>query len=78
MLHQKNLGYPYGVCKVGKEKFSEIKEKPKYDYLITTDLYVVSSRSIKFIPRKKYLDMNEFIEILKEKHQDWLISNIKK
>ena len=60
---------PYGVCKVGKEKnLIEIKEKPKYDYLITTGLYVVSSKIIKFIPRKKYLDMNEFIEILKKKN----------
>ena len=58
---------PYGVCELDKNnELKNIKEKPKYNYLITTGLYVFNSKILKKIPKNKYLDMNNFISILKK------------
>ena len=58
---------PYGVCKINSNKdLIKILEKPKYNHLITTGLYVFNSNILKFIPKNKYIDMNNFIEILKK------------
>lgn len=58
---------PYGVCKINSNKeLLKIEEKPKYNHLITTGLYVFNSNILRFIPKNKYMDMNNFIEILKK------------
>lgn len=57
----------YGVCEIDKNKnFSKIIEKPRYQHLITTGLYVLNSKILKFLPKNKFMDMNKFIEILKK------------
>ena len=57
----------YGVCEINKEnELIKIIEKPKYNYLITTGLYVLNSRILKVIPKNKFLNMNNLIEILKK------------
>lgn len=58
---------PYGVCEVNKQgDLIKIIEKPKYNSLITTGLYVFNSRILRIIPKNKFLNMNSFIEILKK------------
>ena len=58
---------PYGVCEVNKkDELIKIIEKPKYNYLITTGLYVLNSKILKFIAKNKVLNMNNLIEILKK------------
>jgi len=58
---------PYGVCKINSNKeLLKIEEKPKYNYLITTGLYVFNSKILKLISNNQYMDMNNFIEILKK------------
>ncbi len=57
---------PYGVCKVNSQnELIKIHEKPKYKHLITTGLYILNSSILKLIPKNKFLDMNQLIEISK-------------
>ena len=56
---------PYGVCKIDKNNnLNRIDEKPRYKHLITTGLYVFNKKILNNIPKNKFLDMNNFIEIL--------------
>lgn len=58
---------PYGVCKIdNNNELINIEEKPQFNYLITTGLYVFNSKILKLIPKDKYLDMNKFIEKMKK------------
>lgn len=58
---------PYGVCEIdNNNELIDIKEKPQFNYLITTGLYVFNSKILKLIPKNKYLDMNKLIEKMKK------------
>lgn len=56
---------PYGVCEL-KDNGSllRIKEKPKFDYLINTGMYVLSPEALQFIPSDCYFDITDLIEAL--------------
>ncbi len=57
---------PYGVCKINSQnELINIQEKPKYKHLITTGLYILNSSVLNLIPKNKFLDMNQLIEISK-------------
>lgn len=57
---------PYGVCKINSQnELMKIQEKPKYKHLITTGLYILNSSVLNLIPKNKFLDMNQLIEISK-------------
>ncbi len=57
---------PYGVCKINSQnELMKIHEKPKYKHLITTGLYILNSSVLNLIPKNKFLDMNQLIEISK-------------
>ncbi len=62
----KEITIPYGVCKTNKEGVLEnIDEKPTFDYLVNTGLYVINPSIIKYIPDDKYFDMPQLIETAK-------------
>ena len=42
-----------------------IDEKPTFDYLVNTGLYVINPSIIKYIPDDKYFDMPQLIETAK-------------
>jgi len=63
---KKTLRLPYGICKVNKEKFLSLVEKPEYSNLVNSGLYVLSKKILKNIKNKK-MDMNELIEIINKK-----------
>ncbi len=59
---------PYGVCEIDHEYLLEnLNEKPYYDLLINTGLYVIKKEIINLIPSNKKYDINEFISSLKHK-----------
>ena len=74
-FHQKN-GYdvtlvasakeyviPYGTCELnGDGNLSNINEKPKYDFLINTGLYVVNQDVLGLIPKNKFYHITHLIE----------------
>ena len=57
---------PYGTCELnGDGHLSHINEKPKYDFLINTGLYVLNPDVLNFIPNDKFYHITHLIEDLK-------------
>lgn len=60
-----NLTIPYGVCEVEKKgQLKSLNEKPRYDYLVNTGVYVSNPEIIKYIPSNKYFDITDLIKEL--------------
>lgn len=58
---------PYGVLKLEQGKLIAIDEKPNYDVLINTGLYIMEPEVLSLIPKDKKMDMDELIGMLTEK-----------
>jgi NDP-sugar pyrophosphorylase family protein len=59
---------PYGTCELnGDGHLSYINEKPKYDFLINTGLYVLNPDVLTFIPKDKFYHITHLIEDIKNK-----------
>jgi len=53
---------PYGVCNVKPSgELINIKEKPEYDYLVNTGMYVLKSTSLAFIPESSFFNITDLI-----------------
>ena len=53
-----------------------MKEKPEYDFLVNTGLYVLEPKVLELIPNNKSFDMSELInEVNKKKYESWSISS---
>ena len=64
----KEYSVPYGLCTLNKEGYlDQIIEKPKYDFLVNTGLYVINPKVIPLIPLNTYYNMNNFINSLKQR-----------
>jgi len=54
---------PYGTCELNSGgHLSHINEKPKYDFLINTGLYVLNPNILDIIPRKRFYHITHLIE----------------
>jgi len=54
---------PYGTCKLnGDGQLSHINEKPKYNFLINTGLYVLNPDMLELIPKNKFYHITHLIE----------------
>jgi len=59
----KEFVIPYGTCELnGEGHLSHINEKPHYDFLINTGLYVLNPDMLKLIPKNKYYHITHLIE----------------
>ena len=59
---------PYGVCKLESDGSLEtIREKPEYDFLVNTGMYILNPDILQFIPKNKLFNMTDLIKCLKEK-----------
>ena len=59
---------PYGICELDKAgQLLSIKEKPTYNFLANTGLYVLNPKILKLIPKNKSYDMTELIKEAKRK-----------
>jgi NDP-sugar pyrophosphorylase family protein len=57
---------PYGTCELnGNGHLSHINEKPKYDFLINTGLYILNPDILKIIPNNKFYHITHLIEDVK-------------
>ena len=64
----KQFQIPYGVCKLNDNgNFQNFIEKPKFDFLTNSGLYVCSQRILKLIKKDFFLDFNELIIRAKNK-----------
>lgn len=59
---------PYGVCEYENGGLlKNIKEKPEFDYMVNTGLYLVNPDILRYIPKDKYFDMTELINVIQKK-----------
>ena len=64
----RNYTIPYGICNFDKEgKLKSIEEKPEYNFLVNTGLYLVEPKVLDLIPANKKFDMIELINKIKKK-----------
>ena len=64
----KKYSIPYGMCELDKNgHLSNIREKPSYNFLANTGLYVLNPNVLKLIPRNKPYHMTELIKQAKKK-----------
>ncbi len=68
IVSKKSIKFPYGVCELNKKNnFFAFKEKPNYDFLFNTGVYLINRKEFKIINKNKKLDMDTFILRLKKK-----------
>lgn len=59
---------PYGTCELNKNgHLHRIDEKPRYDFLINTGLYVLNPDILKLIPENTFFHITHLIERVKRK-----------
>jgi dTDP-glucose pyrophosphorylase len=59
---------PYGICRLKNSgALKEIDEKPSYDYLVNTGVYIFEPSTIKYLKNKNKMDINDLIKILVSK-----------
>ena len=57
---------PYGTCELDEDGcLSHINEKPAYEFLVNTGLYVLNPEVLRFIPKNKFYHITHLIEELK-------------
>jgi len=58
---------PYGTCELSSDgQLEHINEKPKYDFLINTGLYILNPDVLSLIPPNKFYHITHLIEDAKE------------
>jgi dTDP-glucose pyrophosphorylase len=63
----KNYIIPYGTCELnGEGELKSISEKPEYEFLVNTGLYVLNPELLKLIPAKKMYHITNLIADAKE------------
>ncbi|GAB4284895.1 MAG: hypothetical protein Kow0068_10100 [Marinilabiliales bacterium] len=61
-----NYKIPYGVCKINKGgALKSIEEKPEYNFLINTGMYVLNPKILNYIPNNQFYNITNLINILK-------------
>lgn len=63
VVSAKEFVVPYGVCNLNKEGFlSFMEEKPRYNHLINTGLYILHPSILKLIPKNKKFNFNKLLQ----------------
>ena len=63
----KHYHVPYGICEIESGgSLVKINEKPEYNFLVNTGMYVIESKVLKMIPRNEFFHMTHLIEKLKK------------
>jgi len=58
---------PYGTCEINSDgDLSQINEKPKYDFLINTGMYVLNPEVLKIIPKNSFYHITHLVEEMKK------------
>ena len=64
----KEYEIPYGSCEISSNgNLLKINEKPKYNFLINSGLYLLNNKILKLLKKNNKIDMNELIELAIEK-----------
>ena len=64
----KEFTIPYGVCQTNEFGYLEkINEKPSYDFLVNSGLYLFNYNIKKLIPKNKLFDLNDLLSLVLKK-----------
>jgi len=59
---------PYGICSIENGgTLTKIEEKPEYDYLVNTGMYVLKRDVLNLIPKNQFFDMTDLVTTAKER-----------
>jgi dTDP-glucose pyrophosphorylase len=62
----KNFDIPYGVCEIENGgTLLKIREKPEFNFLVNTGMYIVNSNMIRIIPRNQMYHLTHLMEDVK-------------
>lgn len=62
VVSMKHYVIPYGICEIAKNGYLKtIKEKPEYDFLVNTGLYILEPDVLASIPKDKHYHITELI-----------------
>ena len=57
---------PYGVCEIENEgELKTIIEKPEYNHLVNTGMYIIEPKALEAIPKNEFYQMTDLINDLK-------------
>jgi len=64
----KHYNIPYGICEIENGgTIVNIKEKPEYDFLVNTGMYVINPKVLKYIPHACFFNDTDLVEqVIKE------------
>ena len=66
----KTFTVPYGTCVLNdKGNLSHINEKPSYEFLTNTGLYILNPDLLELIPKNKFFHITDLIENIKNKQK---------
>lgn len=61
----KNFTIPYGVLELNETgELSSLKEKPEYNFLVNTGMYLLESEVLEEIPEKTFFHITDLLELL--------------
>ncbi|WP_455389354.1 sugar phosphate nucleotidyltransferase, partial [Petrachloros mirabilis] len=59
----KSYNIPYGVCELGRGgRLNRIIEKPRYDFLVNTGMYVLHAKTLELIPENQMFHATDLIQ----------------
>ena len=59
---------PYGVCEIENGGIlKSIKEKPEYDFLVNTGMYILNPEVLQYIPKDEFFQITQLMEKLQTK-----------
>ena len=62
----KNYRIPYGVCDIENGELLDIREKPEFDLLVNTGLYVLRSSVLELIPKGRHFHITDLIAAVQQ------------
>lgn len=70
MGSMQHMVVPYGVLKMRNGgDLDEISEKPEYDFLVNTGMYLFNADILRYIPANKRYDITDLIDALRAKNE---------
>ncbi|GAB4461224.1 MAG: nucleotidyltransferase family protein [Bacteroidales bacterium] len=67
----KHYNIPYGICEIENGgSLVRIKEKPGYDFLVNTGMYIINKKVLSLIPKDEFYNATDLVEkALKENYK---------
>ncbi len=60
---------PYGICRLREGELESMEEKPAYNFLVNTGLYILNSRVLPFIPNNQQFNMTDLVWALRKENR---------